>query len=127
MRKCSCPCDPISPLLCCPVGTGAAPPDGEADVGALGEDDVVDQKHALFNDLLIWHVDALYDSMGPGALEATSVQTPKGMTAAQWAKHRLTHLPYHPGRPCCAASRRPNTQHRRSHESDRVVPLLVGD
>ena len=49
------------------------------------------------------------------------------MTPAAFEKHCLTHLPYHPGCPICAATRRPNDQHRKSHESARTVPLLVGD
>ena len=121
--RCPCSCLPVSPLLCCPVGAGAAVPGG--DVVDLGEDDAVDKEHALFGDPIVGQDDVHQEE--PEALEAVAVQTPKGMTAAQWAKHRLTHLPYCDGCPICAAARRPNTQHRATHESDRIVPLLVGD
>ena len=49
------------------------------------------------------------------------------MTAAALEKHCLTHLPYHPGCPICAATRKPNQQHRKSHEASKVIPLRVGE
>ena len=95
--------------MCCPLGARAAPPVGEDDGGVLGVDDPVNKDHAVFGDPIIGQETVLLDEMGPGALEAKSVQTPQGMTAAQWAKHRLTHLPYHPGCHYGAACRRPTT------------------
>ena len=122
-HRCSCNSLPVSPLQCCPVGAGAAMPDGE-DID-LGDDDAVNKDHAVFGDPIIGYETELKQE--PEALEAIAAQTPKGMTAAQWAKHRLTHLPYCDGGPICAVSRRPNTQHRTSIETDKVVPLLVRD
>ena len=39
---------------------------------------------------------------------------PKDMTAEQWARHSLTHLPFHPACPFCVAGKRANTPHRKS-------------
>ena len=67
------------------------------------------------------------DTTGPGALAAKPLSSPKSMTALQKAIHDLTHLPYHPGCEICVSCRRPNTQHRSLKNSERVVPLMVGD
>ena len=48
------------------------------------------------------------------------------MSPAQRRKHNLTHLPMHPGCAICRATRSPNAVHVMSHESERVIPLLVG-
>ena len=39
----------------------------------------------------------------------------------------MSHLPYDPGCEICVACRRPNTQHRTLKDSERTVPLMVGD
>ena len=93
----------------------------------FGEDEDPDLKLADLDDPIVGVERVLSDQHGPGALEAQPLATPPSMTPAAFLKHCLTHLPYHPGCPVCAASRRPNTQHRRSHEHTRVIPLLVGD
>ena len=67
------------------------------------------------------------DSHGPGAIEVEPMASPPDMTPAQWAKHVITHLPYHPGCSICRACKRQNRAHVRSHEADRAIPLLVGD
>ena len=54
----------------------------------------------------------LEDENGPGALPARSLASPPSMTPAAFLRHCLTHVPYHPGCPICAATRKPNTQHR---------------
>ena len=48
------------------------------------------------------------------------------MTPEQWARHNLTHLPYHPACPFCIAGKRNNTPHRHS-TTDRKLPLLHSD
>ena len=93
--------------------------------GGDGED--VDLKEALFDDPIIGSGHTLCDSNGLGALEPRALASPPSMTPAARANHNLTHLPYHPGCPLCVATRRPNAHHRRSHEGDRVIPLLVAD
>lgn len=40
---------------------------------------------------------------------------PKDMTPEQWARHNLTHLPYHPACPCCVAGKRANTTPHNFH------------
>ena len=67
------------------------------------------------------------DNHGPGAIDIKPMATPPEMTPAEWAKHALTHLPYHPGCSICRACKMPNTAHVKSHEADRTIPLLVGD
>ena len=55
------------------------------------------------------------------------VSSPRPMTAAQREIHDLTHQPPDPGCSVCASSRTPNMKHVPSHESERAIPLLVGD
>ena len=93
----------------------------------FGDDEAVDLELAMLDDPIVGVERVLADEHGPGALAPKPLPTPPSMTPAAFHRHCLTHLPYHPGCPICAASRRPNTQHRRSHEHDRVIPLLVGD
>ena len=97
MRCRSSCCVPISPHLCCHVGAGAAPPAGEHGVVDVREDVPGNQEHAVFGDPVIGPETVLENAKGPGALEATSVQTQTSTTAAQWARHRLTHLQDHSG------------------------------
>ena len=52
---------------------------------------------------------------------------PKLMTPAEYAVHRLTHLPYHAGCPFCVMGRRPNTHHRRRRANPRAIPHVVAD
>ena len=58
---------------------------------------------------------------------AAALPQPKVPSAAEVAAHCLTHLPYRSWCPHCVASRRPNTKHRSSSESQRADPLLVAD
>ena len=81
----------------------------------------------LFNDPIVGIDKTLLDENGLGALEPKGLATPPSMTPAERAKHNLTHLPFHPGCPICLATRRPNSQHRRTNEHERVIPLLVAD
>ena len=52
---------------------------------------------------------------------------PKLMTPAEFARHRLTHVPYHPGCPFCIMGRRPNSHHRRRRSKPRTIPHVVAD
>ena len=108
------------------ISQGAAGDDQHGD-GGVHEEEEVDHKEALFGDPIIGEAEQLEDENGPGARPANILPAPKEMTLAEWISHCVTHLPYHPGCPICAATRRPNSHHRLSHENARVVPLLVGD
>ena len=68
------------------------------------------------------------DEHGPGALEPRTIPAPKEMTPLEWSKHLASgHLPYDPRCEICVRCKRTNTHHAKSNESDRVIPLLVGD
>ena len=91
-----------------------------------GEEEV-NLKEALFSDPIVGVERVTLTEHGAGAIEARPLPTPPTMTAAEKAKHDLTHLPFHPGCPICASTRRPNSMHMQAHEHLRVVPLLVAD
>ena len=118
---------PVSPLICpLHVGQGTKDEDLLGDGFDSGGEEVVDRKDALFGDPIIDH-EVLEDENWPGAIPATVLPAPKEMSKAEWTRHCVTHLPYHRGCPVCAATRMPNMHHRASHETSRVVPLIVGD
>ena len=90
-------------------------------------DDAFNAGDVMLGDHIVGTEKVLYDEHGPGALEVNPPKAPVDLTPAQWAKHCVSHLPYHPGCSICRACKRPNTRHLRSHEQDRQIPLLVGD
>ena len=49
------------------------------------------------------------------------------MTPAEKLVHDTTHLPFHPSCPYCVMARRPDCQHRKSHDGERTVPLFAAD
>ena len=59
-------------------------------------------------------------------IEPHAITSPKEMTPEAFAQHCLTHLPYDDACWYCAATRKPNAQHRRS-PGGRTIPLLVAD
>ena len=93
----------------------------------VGEDEDVNFDLADLDDPIVGVEHVLSDKDGAGALEAQPLSSPPSMTPAAFARHCLTHLPYHSGCPICVASKRPNAAHFKSHESSRTIPLLVGD
>ena len=95
-------------------------------VGIHEEEEEVDLRLAMSSDQIVG-AETVLDDRGPGAITPRPLPTPSTMTPAQLAIHNLTHLPYHPGCPICAATRRPNSPHLTTHENRRVVPLLVAD
>ena len=112
---------------CCPVSP-IKPTFG--DLRRSGHEDgeeAIDPKDVLLGDRIVGTEHVTLDSHGPGAIEVEPMASPPDMTPAQWAKHVITHLPYHPGCSICRACKRQNRAHVRSHEADRAIPLLVGD
>ena len=90
-------------------------------------EEVIDPKDVLLGDRIVGSEQVTLDEYGPGAIDIKPMASPPEMTPAQWTKHSLTHLPYHPGCSICRACKLPNTAHLKSHEDDRTIPLLVGD
>ena len=113
--------------LLCGICEEDEPLFGKHACAVVGEDDDVNFDLALLDDPIIGIERVISDKNGSGALDPKPLSSPPSMTPAAFMKHCLTHLPYHPGCPICAATRRPNVQHRKSHEAARVIPLLVGD
>ena len=115
------PCIPVSPLLntrvLCLPGLSEA----------NGEDERVDPKTVMWKDPIVGVEEVTYDQRGPGAREAQPLPSPKQPSEAMRAKHNLTHFPYESWCPHCVACKRPNSHHRRKSQSDREIPLLVGD
>ena len=54
------------------------------------------------------------------------MSSPREMTPAEWAQHRITHLPYNGACPHCLAGKRNNLPHCRSR-TERKLPHLVAD
>ena len=88
---------------------------------------MIDPKDVLLGDKIVGIENTTLTSHGPGAIDAKPMKVPPELTAVQWAKHALSHLPYHPGCSICRACKMPNIAHMKSHEADRTIPLLVGD
>ena len=68
------------------------------------------------------------------AEDGSEAQMPRGIppppepSAAEVARHNLTHFPYRSWCPHCLACRRPNAHHRQSKgSSSRKVPLFCAD
>ena len=90
------------------------------------EEEVVDPKHLVLDDPITGVELTVLDKNGPGAIEPRSLSSPREMTAAQRAKHNLTHLPRHPGCAICRACTSPNVFHMPSHEHERLFPFSSG-
>ena len=104
------------------------PQDVGAIVAGIGDDEPdIDVGEALASDPIVGTEATLHDEHGPGARAAVPIKAPAEMSPAQWEAHLLTHLPFCPGCPFCVMARKPNLQHRKSHEGDRSIPMLVAD
>ena len=96
-------------------------------VGDLSEEEL-DPKSVVVDDPIVGDGVTTLDEHGPGALEPRTIPAPKEMTPLERSKHLASgHLPYDPRCEICVRCKRPNTHHAKSNESDRVIPLLVGD
>ena len=118
---------PVSPKVCCYPLVGAL---GNQQVveGVSDDEEIVDTKFAVLGEPIVGIERVVYDDeTGSGALPARPLTSPRSMSAAKRAIHDMTHLPYDPGCEICVACRRPNTQHRTLKDSERTVPLMVGD
>ena len=116
---------PVRPLIyLCPL-------QGERDDqqgGVDGDCDDGDPKMAMMGEPIVGIERVIYDeTTGPGALQAKPLKSSQAMSAEQRDIHDLTHLPYHPGCEICVSCRRPNTHHQSLKNSERTVPLMVGD
>ena len=53
------------------------------------------------------------------------MKSPKEMSPIEWARHKVTHLPYHCSCPPCVAGKKPNLHHRRSGTCRRLPHVLA--
>ena len=113
--------------MCYPVKPAKPTLDDIRKGGVDEGDEVIDPKDVLIGDRIVGVEHVTYDGHNPGAIEIEPMTTPPQMTPTQWAKHSITHLPYHPGCSICRACKRPNNGHMKTHEAERSIPLLVGD
>ena len=117
-------CALVSPVLF-PNGATAG---GDGDHDAEVEEEIMDPKNIMLKDPIVGvESTTLTEDGRVGAREPRELPSPKTPTEAQRRKHDLTHLPYASWCPFCVSCRRANSHHRQSHESERVIPLLVGD
>ena len=92
------------------------------------EEEELDPKSVCVDDLIAGDGIVTLDANGPGALQPKQVPAPKEMTKVEREKHfSAGHLPYDPRCEICTSCKKPNAPHLKSHESERTIPLLVGD
>ena len=87
---------PVSPST--PPASFSSPGEGDGDDEASGSDNIgdpelVDMKDALPSEPIVGVERVIMDQHGPGAVAPKALSSPQGMTAAQWEKHKLAHLP----------------------------------
>ena len=123
MKLCCFQCKrAVSPLLC-PVVVGDERGKDLAEVV-----DAADPAHAQLDEPIVGAEVVTWDqSSGAGARPARPMPTPKAPSAAAWARHRLTHMPFCAWCPICIATKRPNHHHRRYRHPDRLIPFIVAD
>ena len=75
------------------------------DLGTSRDDgeDTTDAEDVMLGDHIVGTDEVTYDANGPGALEVQPLSAPSDLSPAQWAKHCISHLPYHPGCSICMA------------------------
>ena len=91
------------------------------------DEEIVKTGETSLGEKIIGVENVTLDERGQGAVSARPLTSPQTPTPAQIARHNLTHMPYQSWCPYCVASRRKNSHHRKSHESERQIPLVVGD
>ena len=115
---CVC-CHPVNPAL------RFQPSPDQKDAGGLADqplDDEIRDGDAELGDIIVGK-----DPVDPRTHKMAPLPLPKLMTPAEYAKHCVTHLPYHPGCPFCLQARRPNSHHRRCASKTRTLPHVVAD
>ena len=114
---------PVSPMLSMRESDKTA-----GDVVVDLEEEELDPKSVCVDDLIAGDGIVTLDANGPGALQPKQVPAPKEMTKVEREKHfSAGHLPYDPRCEICTSCKKPNAPHLKSHESERTIPLLVGD
>ena len=105
---------------------------GDGGTDAAVEEDRADPRMAKLDEPIVGIESTTWEEdKGSGAQSARPLPEPNAPSAAEWARHRLTHLPYCSWCPICTSTKRPNHHHRRlkSHirENIREIPCLVAD
>ena len=114
---------PVSPMLSVDKSDKAAD-----DVMVDLEEEELDPKSVTVDEVIAGESIVTLDENGPGALQPKQVPGPKEMTKAERERHFAAgHLPYDPRCEVCTSCKKPNAPHLKSHESERTIPLLVGD
>ena len=92
------------------------------------DEEELDPKSVVVDDLIAGEGIVTLDKNGPGAVQPKQIPGPKEMSKSERERHFAAgHLPYDPRCEICISSKKPNAPHVKSHESDRTIPLLVGD
>ena len=118
-------CCPISPLTTPSKGSGSKPVVAH---GVGGDEEELDPKSVVVDDPIVGEALTTLDENGPGALAPRTINAPKEMTSIERERHFANgHLPYDSRCEICVQCKRPNTPHLKSNESERTIPLLVGD
>ena len=104
---------------------------GQSGNGVAADDmaeEELDPKSVVVDDPIVGEELTTLDEHGPGAIQPRTIPGPKEMTAKERERHFANgHLPYDPRCEICVRCKRPNTPHTKGHESERTIPLLVGD
>ena len=97
-------------------------------MGDLAEEES-DPKRVVVDEPICAEELVTLDEHGPGALKPRPLPGPKEMSAIERGKHYAAgHLPYDPRCEICLRCERPNDPHHsKGHESERTIPLLVGN
>ena len=92
------------------------------------EEEELDPKSVTVKDLISGEGIVTLDEHGPGAIQPKEIAAPREMSTAERERHFAAgHLPYDPRCEICSSCKKPNVPHVKSHESERTIPLLVGD
>ena len=114
---------PVSPILSDDKGFEA-----KGDMVTDLEEEELDPKSVVVDDVIAGDGMVTLDESGPGAIQPKQIPGPKEMTRSERERHFAAgHLPYDPRCEICTSCKRPNLPHFKSHESERTIPLLVGD
>ena len=117
---------PISPLTILTKGRKSKPivADGACDL----DEEELDPKSVVVNDPIVGEELITLDENGPGVLTPKAIPAQKEMSTMKRERHFTNgHLPYDPRCEICVRCKRPNAPHLKAHESERAIPLLVGD